>query len=183
MILPPDTRAIVASDVAALLGTSENGIHVIGEYDGNLGNGGDEIILQLPAPFASAILRFEYDASWQSATNGGGKSLQVVDSNAAFSAWGDENHWTSSERDGGTPGYDQGDTPAGNGVVINEILSHTDIPLVDAVEIHNRSMVSVDLSGWYLTDSADQIEKYRIPDGTLITPGGFLTLTRYHSDL
>ena len=174
VILPPDTRAIVASDVTALLGTSENGIHVIGEYDGNLGNGGDEIILQLPAPFDSAILRFEYDASWQPATDGGGKSLQVVDSNASFSAWGDKSHWMASERNGGTPGYDQGDAPAGNGIVINEILSHTDLPLVDALEIHNRSTVSVDLSGWYLTDTPDQIEKYRIPDGTMITPGGFL---------
>ena len=34
-----------------------------------------------------------------------------------------------------------------------KVLTHTDLPLVDAVEIHNRSDVLVDMSGWVISDS------------------------------
>lgn len=58
-------------------------------------------------------------------------------------------------------------------VVINEVLSHTDPPLEDAVELHNLTDAPIDLSGWYLSDSAIDPKRYRIPDGTVLPPRGY----------
>lgn len=58
-------------------------------------------------------------------------------------------------------------------VVINEVLTHTDIPLEDAVELYNRTGDDVDISGWYLSDSQNNLLKYRIPDNTIIPAGGY----------
>jgi hypothetical protein len=59
------------------------------------------------------------------------------------------------------------------GVVVNEVLTHTDPPLEDAVELRNPSASLVGIGGWYLSDSQDDFKKYRIPDGTAIAANGF----------
>jgi hypothetical protein len=58
-------------------------------------------------------------------------------------------------------------------VVISEILTHTDPPLEDAIELQNLSSSPADVSHWWLSDTADQPKKYRIPNGTVIPAGGF----------
>ena len=58
-------------------------------------------------------------------------------------------------------------------VVINEVLTHSDAPQEDAIELHNLGKAEVDLSGWFLSDSANNLKKYRIPDGTTIGPSGY----------
>jgi hypothetical protein len=58
-------------------------------------------------------------------------------------------------------------------VVINEVLSHSDPPLEDAIELHNTTASPVDIGGWFLSDDADRLKKFRIPDGTVLPPGGF----------
>ena len=64
-------------------------------------------------------------------------------------------------------------------LVISELLSHTDPPLEDAVEIQNQGSASIDISGWYLSDSARQLKKFRVPDGTTVPPGGYTVLYEY----
>lgn len=64
-------------------------------------------------------------------------------------------------------------------VVINEVLSHTDPPYEDALELHNPTDVAVDLGGWFLSDSASDLKRYRIPDGTVLPPGGFQVFYQY----
>ena len=44
----------------------------------------------------------------------------------------------------------------------------------DWIEIHNRGGQTVDLGGWYLTDRADNLTKWRFPDGTRLGRGGYL---------
>lgn len=58
-------------------------------------------------------------------------------------------------------------------VVINEVLSHTDPPLEDAVELFNPSGVAVNMGGWYLSDDPANLRKYQIPAGTSIPPLGY----------
>lgn len=65
------------------------------------------------------------------------------------------------------------------GVVINEVLSHADDPLEDAFELYNESSESVDLSGWFVSDNLHKPRKYRIPQGTVIEPGGYSTFYRF----
>ncbi|HTG43133.1 MAG TPA: lamin tail domain-containing protein, partial [Verrucomicrobiae bacterium] len=61
-------------------------------------------------------------------------------------------------------------------IVINEILAHTDLPLEDAVELHNRSGDDVDISGWFLSDSQNNLRKFQIPANTVIRAGSFTVL-------
>jgi hypothetical protein len=64
------------------------------------------------------------------------------------------------------------------GVVINEVLTHTDLPLEDAVELRNAGPSAVSIGGWYLSDSQDDFKKYRIPDATSIAAGGFAVFSQ-----
>ena len=64
-------------------------------------------------------------------------------------------------------------------VVINEVLTHTDPPLEDAVELHNLSEEPVDVGGWFLSDSTGDLRKFRIPDNRIIPPGGFAVFYEY----
>ena len=58
-------------------------------------------------------------------------------------------------------------------VVISEVLSHTDPPLEDAIELQNLTGAPVDISHWWLSDSSSEPRKYRIPAGTVIAAHGF----------
>src|SRR6185436_2801382 len=60
-------------------------------------------------------------------------------------------------------------------VVINEVLTHTQTnsPFEDAIELYNPTAMSIDISGWYLSDNKGDARRFRIPDGTVIASGGF----------
>ena len=42
------------------------------------------------------------------------------------------------------------------------------------IELYNTTSESVDLSGWFLTDSSQDLRKFEIPAGTELAPGAFL---------
>jgi hypothetical protein len=56
---------------------------------------------------------------------------------------------------------------------VNEILTHTDPPLEDAVEFQNRATTNIDISGWWLSNSRIRPKRYQLPAGSALTPGGF----------
>ncbi len=58
-------------------------------------------------------------------------------------------------------------------VVINEVLPGAADPFEQAIEIFNISTKPVDLSNWLLSDDGADLEKYKIPFGTIIPAGGF----------
>ena len=58
-----------------------------------------------------------------------------------------------------------------DGVVINEVLTHSELPLEDAIELRNVGGVSADISGWYLSDSLGNPFKFVIPANTVLAPG------------
>ncbi len=61
-------------------------------------------------------------------------------------------------------------------IVINEVLSHTDAPLEDAIELYNTGDLTVDISGWRLGDVFDSPTHYVIPDGITLSPGGYTVI-------
>jgi hypothetical protein len=63
----------------------------------------------------------------------------------------------------------------GDTVVIEEVFANSGA-LPDWIELHNRSGAPVDIGGWFLSDSAADLSKYRIPAGTVIPGGGYLVL-------
>ena len=72
---------------------------------------------------------------------------------------------------GGSPGAASA-TPSG--VIVNEVLSHTDSPRKDSIELLNTSAVAVDIGGWYLSDSGNQLKKFQIPLGTILGPNTYI---------
>ena len=59
-------------------------------------------------------------------------------------------------------------------VVVNEVLTHTDDPLEDAIELRNLTGAPVNIGGWFLSDDKDFLLKFRIPNNTMIAANGFL---------
>ena len=54
-------------------------------------------------------------------------------------------------------------------VVINEVLTHTDPPFEDAIELRNLSDNPVDVGNWWISNSESSLKKYRIPANTTLT--------------
>ena len=72
--------------------------------------------------------------------------------------------------------YDPNDYPfvVPNVIVINEVLSHSAEGAPDWIELHNTSGEPFDVGGWYLSDSKAELTKYRIAEGTIIPPNGYV---------
>lgn len=64
-------------------------------------------------------------------------------------------------------------------IVINEVLTHSDLPLEDAIELRNLTGSPVDVSGWFISDDLINLRKFRIPNGTVIPAGGFKVFYEY----
>jgi hypothetical protein len=58
-------------------------------------------------------------------------------------------------------------------IIINEALTHTDPPLEDAIELYNSTAATINIGGWWLSNSKDDPKKFRIPTGTTIAAGGY----------
>ena len=58
-------------------------------------------------------------------------------------------------------------------VAINEVLTHATLPLENTVELRNLTGGSVDIGGWFLSDSATVPKKFRLANGTTLATNGF----------
>jgi hypothetical protein len=148
------------------------GVTVNGIYSGKLDNSGEKIALISPG--GAEILSVSYNdrAPWPAAADGQGFTIVPLNLEAAS----DKVRWRASSGLHGSPGRD--DPPQNIApIVINEVLTHTDLPQVDQIELFNPTSGSVDISGWFLSDDAGVPEKFGIPDGTIIPAGGYVVFT------
>jgi hypothetical protein len=67
-------------------------------------------------------------------------------------------------------------------VIVNEVLTHTDPPLEDAIELYNAGNSAVDISGWFISNSPENLKKFQIPAGTIIAPQGYKVFYQYQFD-
>jgi hypothetical protein len=113
---------------------------------------------------------------WPAMADGQGATLELINSlvpQAQQSKW---YSWRSSRENGGTPGT----AGAGAvGVVINEVLAHTDPPVVakDSIELHNNTAAPINVGGWFLSDSTNNLFAFEIPAGVTIPAGGYVVFT------
>jgi len=75
-----------------------------------------------------------------------------------------------------TPGATNDGAATFSPVCINEFLARSDLGEPDWVELFNRGASAVDISGWFLSDDRDNLEKYTFPPGSVIAQGGFLSV-------
>ena len=59
-------------------------------------------------------------------------------------------------------------------IVINEVLTHTDPPYEDAIELLNLSGNPLNIGNWWISNSESYLTKFQIPNGTIIQPRGTL---------
>ncbi|MEY2410291.1 MAG: hypothetical protein QOF48_2961, partial [Verrucomicrobiota bacterium] len=122
------------------------------------------------------LLEVSYDSRfpWPASADGAGHSIVLARPSYGE---GDGRAWAQSDSIGGSPGSMDGvgSEPA-RSVVINEFLAHTDAPDLDYIELYNHGNAPVDLSGCWLSDDP-ATNKFRIPNGTLIGPTGYVFFT------
>jgi hypothetical protein len=59
-------------------------------------------------------------------------------------------------------------------IVINEILAHAHGAASDWIELYNTSSVPVQIGGWFLSDTREDLQQYEIAPGTTIEPHGYI---------
>jgi hypothetical protein len=145
-----------------------------GVYTGALDNAGENLVLV--NEFGTPVFSVAYDNSgeWPEWADGYGSTLVLKEMT------GDPDEpasWCAANELNGNPG--EAGMCAVTDVVINEVLTHTDDPLEDAIELYNTTASDIDMGGWYLSDSPDNRKKYRVPDATIIAAGGYKVFYEY----
>ncbi|MDD4736326.1 MAG: lamin tail domain-containing protein, partial [Kiritimatiellae bacterium] len=167
----PTGYLVVAASPSALAAAYGLSV-VLGPYEGSLPNGGGTV--RLLNESGAVLLETEYDdhAPWPAAADGAGFALVPAEESFGPS---DVRSWRSGTYAGGSPGrVDPVCEEPFMQVVINEVLTHTDPPLGDYVELYNCSPVAADLAGCVLTDSKTS-DVFVLPSGTVIPGYGFLS--------
>jgi CotH protein/lamin tail-like protein/Fn3 domain-containing protein/Ig-like domain-containing protein/chitobiase/beta-hexosaminidase-like protein len=156
-----------------------NGMIIAGEFinppggANNLDNTGERLVLE--GNLGEPILDFRYDDDWYKVTDGLGFSLVIADDTLPTTAWADGANWRVGGQVDGTPGAGEPAPATFPQVVISEALTHTDLPAVDTIELHNLGSSSADISNWYLSDDRLDVKKFRLPNPTVIPAGEYIT--------
>lgn len=167
--IPPHGCLVVCSDPKKMqrASGSEN---VAGPFDGKLDNAGETIDLRNGSGGLIDSVDYQDDAPWPAGADGTGHSLSLVDPL-------DENQrgasWRISDQNGGTPGqpnFPEGPRP--RSIAINEVLCESSGKTW--IELFNPTREAVDVSGYNLSDDADEPDRFTVPDGTKIEAGGFI---------
>jgi hypothetical protein len=140
---------VVAADPTALRAAGASG-QVLGPFTGTLSNNGDVLELRDELGAQKLLVEFDNNAPWPVAAAGTGHSLVLI--NPSYGE-NDPRAYGASAFRGGNPGnIDPIVADPADGVVLNELLAHTDLPLLDFIELHNSNRVGINLSGCVLTD-------------------------------
>ncbi len=170
-LLAAGERLLVVRDIDAFTLRYGSDVRVAGEFTSRLSNSGERIKIEGPA--AGEVIDFSYSDGqlWPQAADGVGASLELVDLEAATDLQGKYYQWRSSAAVGGTPGAE---ASIQQGIVINKVLSNSlsTVGQSDTIELLNTSSASIDIGGWYLSDSSGDLLKYQIPPETMLAAGG-----------
>lgn len=195
VILRPGDYLVVARN--ADTAEAFYGVSVQGQYLGDLSNSDDVIVLKddsLPR-IVIDVVGYTDETPWPLEADGLGSSLELTDP-AADNAF-PESWWAGDLYSPGQPNQPlpPGTTEEVNDVVISEILyrprrqeqrrdfdrtvavagpymEEGDDRLGEYVEIHNRGVEPVNLSGWRFSDGVG----FTFPENAIINPGDYLAI-------
>ena len=156
-------------------------LNILGTYTGQLSDSGENLKLGYAPTNMLPLVSLDYEDDWYPATDGEGFSLVLNNPQSAPSTWDSKEAWRPSSAPDGSPGAANPALTVPQGtVVINEVLSHqdTDNP-GDWIELHNTSGVSINIGGWFLSDSRGNLKKYTIPGGTQIPANGYVVFNEH----
>ena len=178
--LAPSEYIIAVQDQQAFESRYGRALNIAGQYSGKLSNTGERI--RLEDAIGQTILDFDFSDNWRSITDGDGFSLTLINpADTDSQAWDEKDSWRASAYLSGSPGEDDGGIiPNPSAIVINEVLAHSHAEAADWIELHNTSATTVDIGGWFLSDSSSDLIKYRIASGKKIAPSGYIV---FYEDL
>jgi len=178
--LTPGQYTVVVQDRSVFEARYGRNINIAGQYSGQLNNAGERITLADAA--GQTILDFKYSDGWRSLSDGEGFSLTVINpADPDLSSWDGKDAWRASAYAGGSPGQDDsGIIPNPGAIVINEVLAHAHAQASDWIELYNTAGTAINIGGWFLSDSKDNLFKYQIANGTTIGADGYLV---FYQDL
>ncbi len=173
--LQPDERTVVCSDRTQFLNFYTPRFPNIadslapGAFLNRLNNA--EETVQFLAANGDLIQSVFYQdlTPWPNRADGAGSSLEWIHDGPRSTD--SSTHWRASYLVHGSPG--ESGLERRIPVALNELLTHTDLPLEDAIELINLSDSPIPLDGWYLTDSINELNRFQIPVGTTLQPNGF----------
>jgi hypothetical protein len=167
--LAANEYAVIVRNLDAFETRYGDTINVVGVFSGGLSNSGETITLL--DSVGTEIHQFQYNDKngWPLAADGIGGTLEVVNTDGNYA---DSNNWANSLEFDGSPGR-TGDRGSGH-VVINEVLSHTDLPRTDTVELYNPTNDDINIGGWFISDSETNLMKYEIPSPTLLAANTYM---------
>ena len=111
-LLEPGEVVLIVEDVEAFETRYDTrGMRILGEYEGKLDNGGEELWLQ--DALGEVIAGFEYSDSWFPLTDGQGLSLEIVDAGAAPESWAQSASWRAGQQLGSPGVHDFTPQPGG----------------------------------------------------------------------
>lgn len=172
--LGPGEFVVLVADPAAFA-LKYPGVRIGGVYEGRLANGGERVTIVHAAGAPLFSVEYKDKPPWPAAADGIGFSIVSCAQNSNPDP-DDPLNWRASTRIGGSPGADDPPT-AVPPVVINECLTHSEPPDLDAIELYNPTSETVDVSWWFITDDFRDPKKFQIPAGTTIAPYGYLVFT------
>ena len=172
--LAAGARTVVVRNLAAFESRYGGGLNVAGTFTGSLSNDGEA--LTVTSLTGEVVQSFVYSDQWYPHTDGEGFSLVAIDpANAALdrsSAAG----WRPSDALHGGPTVDDPGLAPG-AVVIHEVLAHSPAPGGDWIELRNTTGQAIDVSGWFLSDTAQDLRRYPLPADSILAAGGYLVVS------
>src|SRR5438445_1005235 len=170
--LAPGESLVLVANIAAFQSRYGTSIRIGGQYSGALAANGER--LALVGGLGEPLLDFSYDPAWYPITAGYGFSLSLLNQNAPLTTWGDPASWRPSAGLGGSPGLSNPPPIDFPPIVVNELLANPIRPARQKIELYNPYAKAANVGGWFRTDDLPPPQKFRIPDGTVIAPGGYL---------
>jgi hypothetical protein len=172
--IPAQSYLVVArvpADVEAEFGIAG----VVGPWVNNLPNDGGRIRLNKPSDAIVLEVNYNDCGSWSAAADGAGHSLVLA---RASYGEGDVRAWAASHSIGGSPGEaDPVPAEALDHIFVSAVLSNSELPLEDYIELRNAAPFPVVVSACMLSDARDSLTLFTMAANTSIAANGTLRLT------
>lgn len=193
-VIPPGGFAVVANDRFVFASTYGRLIAMAGEFKGQLDNSGETLRLIKPdaTPAEDMVIdevTYGNALPWPPSADGSGPSLQLIDpaqDNNRVANWSAVNTNLTPTLAAYTPGTTNSvfaALAALPALWLNEVQPNNVSGITDRfgerepwVEIYNGEPVTVDLSGFYLTDVFTDLTRWAFPAGAAVGPGQSLLI-------
>jgi hypothetical protein len=170
-LLDPEERLVVVADSILFSATYPSVTNYIGQISFGFSNDSDEVRLFDNTGLLQVFMEYTDSIPWPEAADGTGRTLELLDANSSPS---DPANWFVGCMLG-SPGV--AFSTCDDALVFDEINYNSD-SLLDAgdwIELYNRSLNGINLTGWSFKDSNDD-NIYFFPSNTQIAAGGRLVL-------